>query len=117
MFLYQNSAHPPDGVQDFPDGAATLAEALVDNPPSDKSSVAGGSASNRAAGYIDKPMGFSSFPKELVPTPKSWAASRGNLVFYRAHDKVSPLHHPSSFGIWSSELKLHSFFLCPGLAC
>lgn len=33
-------------------------------------------------------MGFSSFPREITPTPRTWAASQGNVVFYRAHDKV-----------------------------
>jgi microsomal epoxide hydrolase len=32
-------------------------------------------------------MGYSWFPKELAPIPRSWAATTGNLVFYREHDK------------------------------
>lgn len=39
--------------------------------------------------HINKPFGFSWFPKELAPTPRSWAATTGNLVFYRQHDAVS----------------------------
>ncbi|KAH7018706.1 Alpha/Beta hydrolase protein [Macrophomina phaseolina] len=35
--------------------------------------------------YVRKPFGFSWFPKELMPVPKSWAASTGNLVWYRQH--------------------------------
>lgn len=38
--------------------------------------------------YIQKPFGFSSFPMELLPVPKSWAETTGNLVFFRDHDKV-----------------------------
>ncbi|OBT38672.1 hypothetical protein VE00_11120 [Pseudogymnoascus sp. WSF 3629] len=37
--------------------------------------------------YIKKPMGFSWFPKELLPTPVSWVATTGNLVFHRHHTK------------------------------
>jgi microsomal epoxide hydrolase len=32
-------------------------------------------------------MGYSWFPKELAPIPRSWANTTGNLVFYREHDK------------------------------
>lgn len=41
-----------------------------------------------------KPLGFSSFSKELFPVPEAWAASTGNLVFYRYHEKVrhAPAH-------------------------
>jgi microsomal epoxide hydrolase len=38
--------------------------------------------------HIKVPLGFSSFPKELISLPKSWIATSGNLVFYRDHDKV-----------------------------
>ncbi|KIW12242.1 hypothetical protein PV08_09518 [Exophiala spinifera] len=37
--------------------------------------------------YCRKPMGFSWFPKEIAPTPRSWAATTGNLVWFRNHDK------------------------------
>ncbi|KAJ7794168.1 Alpha/Beta hydrolase protein [Mycena olivaceomarginata] len=37
--------------------------------------------------YITKPFGFSAFPKEIVPSPRSWIEMTGNLVFYREHDK------------------------------
>ncbi|KAH7364659.1 epoxide hydrolase [Rhexocercosporidium sp. MPI-PUGE-AT-0058] len=33
------------------------------------------------------PFGFSNFPKELIPVPRSWAETEGNLVFYREHKK------------------------------
>lgn len=36
--------------------------------------------------YISKPYGFSSFPKEISPTPKAWAEKSGNLVWHREHD-------------------------------
>jgi microsomal epoxide hydrolase len=38
--------------------------------------------------HITKPFGFSAFPKEIVPSPRSWIETTGNLVFYREHDKV-----------------------------
>jgi hypothetical protein len=38
--------------------------------------------------YLDKPFGYSNFAKELMPTPRSWAATTGNLVFYKEYDKV-----------------------------
>ncbi|KAF5522022.1 putative epoxide hydrolase [Colletotrichum aenigma] len=37
--------------------------------------------------YCEKPMGYSWFPYEIVPVPKAWAATTGNLVWYRPHDK------------------------------
>ncbi|CAF3994402.1 unnamed protein product [Adineta steineri] len=37
--------------------------------------------------YIKKPFGFSWFPKEITPVPQSWAATTGNLVFFRQHTK------------------------------
>jgi microsomal epoxide hydrolase len=35
--------------------------------------------------YVSKPSGYSYFPKELVPTPRAWAAETANLVFHRQH--------------------------------
>jgi len=35
----------------------------------------------------DKPFGYSYYPYELYPVPKAWAATTGNLAFFRAHDK------------------------------
>jgi microsomal epoxide hydrolase len=32
-------------------------------------------------------MGYSWFPKELAPIPRSWVAETGNLVFYHQHEK------------------------------
>ncbi|KAJ7505391.1 Alpha/Beta hydrolase protein [Mycena galericulata] len=37
--------------------------------------------------YITKPFGFSSFPKEILPSPRAWIETTGSLVFYREHDK------------------------------
>lgn len=39
--------------------------------------------------YIKKPMGYSFFPKELMPSPVSWVKIVGNLVWHRQHEKVS----------------------------
>lgn len=40
-----------------------------------------------ASQYIHKPFGFSYFPMELMPAPKSWIKTTGNLVFWREHKK------------------------------
>ena len=37
--------------------------------------------------HVTKPLGFSSFPMEIAPTPKSWVETTGNLVFHREHGK------------------------------
>ena len=37
--------------------------------------------------HINKPFGYSWFPKELNPLPKAWIETTGNLVFYKQHDK------------------------------
>jgi len=36
--------------------------------------------------FQNKPMGFSWYPKELVPVPISWIATVGNLVHYNRHE-------------------------------
>lgn len=36
---------------------------------------------------IDKPLGYSYFPKELAPMPRSWVATTGNLVWTQQHEK------------------------------
>ena len=41
---------------------------------------------NEPSLYINVPMGYSYFPEELAPVPKAWAASTGNLAWFRAHD-------------------------------
>ena len=37
--------------------------------------------------YIQKPIGVSLFKDELCMVPMNWAEKRGNVVFYRLHDK------------------------------
>jgi len=37
--------------------------------------------------YIKKPLGFSSFPRELLPAIETWVAKTGNLVYYNQHNK------------------------------
>ncbi|OOQ81806.1 epoxide hydrolase [Penicillium brasilianum] len=45
-------------------------------------------ASNDPRWYIHKPFGFSCFPRELAPLPRSWVETTGNLVFWGQHQKV-----------------------------
>ncbi|KAL4948276.1 Alpha/Beta hydrolase protein [Aspergillus filifer] len=35
--------------------------------------------------YLHKPMGFSWFPKEIMPIPRSWIEKTGNLVHFKQH--------------------------------
>lgn len=35
--------------------------------------------------YVDKPLGYSWFPKEIAPIPKAWVNTTSNLVWYRQH--------------------------------
>ncbi|KAJ6527784.1 Alpha/Beta hydrolase protein [Mycena capillaripes] len=35
--------------------------------------------------YVNKPFGFSWFPRELTPVPKAWVAATGDLVWYKQH--------------------------------
>ncbi|CAI7629037.1 unnamed protein product [Penicillium viridicatum] len=44
-------------------------------------------ASNDPRWYIHKPFGFSSFPMELAPLPRSWVETTGDLVFWEQHKK------------------------------
>ncbi|KAJ7583429.1 Alpha/Beta hydrolase protein [Mycena floridula] len=47
--------------------------------------------------YITKPFGFSWFPKEIAPVPRAWAATTGDLIFYRQHPKgghFAAVEHP-----------------------
>jgi hypothetical protein len=39
--------------------------------------------------HCKKPFGFSWFPKEVAPVPRSWIESTGETVWFRRHDKVS----------------------------
>lgn len=36
---------------------------------------------------LKKPIGHSNFPRELLPMPKSWVETTGNVVWYRDHAK------------------------------
>lgn len=36
--------------------------------------------------YVEKPCGYSLFPHEIIPVPKSWAAKSCNLVSYNQHE-------------------------------
>lgn len=40
---------------------------------------------NPSAAFISKPSGYSFFPKELVPMPRSWVATTCNLVHSNLH--------------------------------
>jgi microsomal epoxide hydrolase len=40
---------------------------------------------DRAEWYINQPLGYHSFPKEIFPVPRSWAAQTGNLKWFRGH--------------------------------
>lgn len=49
------------------------------------------------ARYIKTPVGYSWFPKVLIPTPVAWVKIMTNLVWSRVHSKVShsqPVIHP-----------------------
>ena len=42
-------------------------------------------STNMEGMYVEKPIGFTKFPKELMVPPKSWVQATGNLVFYNEH--------------------------------
>ncbi|KAM0753674.1 alpha/beta-hydrolase [Meredithblackwellia eburnea MCA 4105] len=49
---------------------------------------------------VSKPLGYSWFPKEILPSPKSWVSTTGNLVFHRAHTSgghFAALEEPALF--------------------
>ncbi|GIZ46267.1 hypothetical protein CKM354_000939900 [Cercospora kikuchii] len=35
--------------------------------------------------FIEKPFGYSTFPKDVMPVPVSWAATTAKLVFFKKH--------------------------------
>lgn len=35
--------------------------------------------------YLRKPLGYSYFPLEIVPTPTAWVAAKNNLIWHRQH--------------------------------
>ena len=37
--------------------------------------------------YCEKPMGYSSFPKEIYPSPRAWVETTGNLVWFKRQEK------------------------------
>jgi len=50
--------------------------------------------------FIKKPLGFSFFPFETMPTPRSWVETTGNLVWSRVHDQgghFAALERPEEF--------------------
>lgn len=44
-------------------------------------------AGRSPAPKLEKPSGFSYFPKEITPVPESWARQVANIVAFKAHDK------------------------------
>jgi microsomal epoxide hydrolase len=34
---------------------------------------------------VEKPVGYSWFPKEIAPIPRAWVATICNLVWYKQH--------------------------------
>jgi hypothetical protein len=50
-------------------------------------------------------LGYSDFPKEILPVPKEWIAETGNLVLFSQHEKVI---HPYLF--------VYNIYLCPILS-
>jgi microsomal epoxide hydrolase len=55
--------------------------------------------------YVDKPMGYSLFEYELLPTPISWAKKTGNLVSFAEHEYGESAglfyHVPLTYGIFA----------------
>ncbi|KAF2665188.1 epoxide hydrolase 1 [Microthyrium microscopicum] len=46
---------------------------------------------------FNQPLGFSWFPKELMPVPRVWIEAKANLVWFRAHEHgghFAALEHP-----------------------
>jgi pimeloyl-ACP methyl ester carboxylesterase len=41
----------------------------------------------RETSYVDKPVGYSWFPKELAPVPRAWAEETANVVAFKSHEK------------------------------
>ena len=35
--------------------------------------------------YVDKPIGYTKFPREILVTPEGWARKTGNVVFFNEH--------------------------------
>lgn len=50
--------------------------------------------------FIHKPLGFSFFPYEILPAPRSWVATTGNLVWSRVHEQgghFAAMEEPDAF--------------------
>ncbi|KAF2261363.1 alpha/beta-hydrolase [Lojkania enalia] len=50
--------------------------------------------------YLEKPLGYSFFPYELLPVPRAWAARTGRLVWAREHSSgghFAALERPDAF--------------------
>lgn len=61
---------------------------------------AGPGADPSQAGYLDKPLGYSLFPKEIAKTPVHWAEKLGKLVWSKVHKGVSPRIHIQNDDEW-----------------
>ncbi|QKX58898.1 uncharacterized protein TRUGW13939_06026 [Talaromyces rugulosus] len=49
--------------------------------------------------YIHKPFGFSYFPQEIMPSPRSWVEATGNVVYWKTHQEgghFAALEHPQA---------------------
>lgn len=62
-----------------------------------------------------KPFGYSLFPKELVPTPKSWvdAETNGKMIWCKRHDHVRT-QDPSGFLSVVTDVLVGWPFCCDG---
>ena len=43
--------------------------------------------------FVEKPLGYSYFPKEMVPVPREWVGTSGRLVWFRRHEGGG--HYPA----------------------
>lgn len=91
-------------LQELTNGVGTILQTLTDPSPSVSNQSENGSLDHTETPHqppmnISKPLGFSSFPKELAPTPIAWArAQEGNLVWWSVHEKgghFAALEQPS----------------------
>ncbi|CAJ2510783.1 Uu.00g064080.m01.CDS01 [Anthostomella pinea] len=44
-------------------------------------------AHENPAWHLHRPFGYSWFPREIAPVPRAWAATTGDLVFFRRHER------------------------------
>jgi len=52
---------------------------------SEEPKISKASGKGRDRPYVEKPSGYSFFPKELMPMPRSWVATNCNLVHSGLH--------------------------------